>query len=384
MLNKKRSDSQFETAVDAERDRDQVSIPATAHKATKRTRCGIGFKRQHGSVTITSIDSNGLFANSGLEVGMVVKTINNVSVIGKTAAEAAHLIKAAVGQVVIVATEIRSSDIGTSVHPTFETYCATFDMSYEDRGKQFRGQVILELKNNKRGGYYVSGTTSDADGSAVIVEGLVKYSGDAWWVDEVQRGNDTGLKVLTTGKFDWSTNNFQGSWRSNTGQSGPYSSVQSTNVSITFDPVTPAANAPVMTAIVATPVNPSYSQTVTAVVEPTSPVVVATANKATKDMTVGIGIKASNGTPAISSIHPGSLFATSDLRVGMDLQSINNQPMSGKTAQEAANLIKDAVGEIIIVAGWNLSVFSPLTTAPIASAPPAETEETELYVPSYR
>lgn len=202
-MKRKRSDSEFEAAVNAERERDQVSIPATAHKATKQTRCGIGLKRLNGSVTITSIDPNGLFANSGLEVGMTIKTINNVPVIGKTAKEATHLIKAAVGQVAIVATEIRSSDIETNVHPTFETFNATFDMSYVDRGKQLQGHVTLELKNNKRGGYYVSGTTSDADGSAVILEGLVKYSGDAWWVDEVQRGGkDVGLKVLTTGKFD--------------------------------------------------------------------------------------------------------------------------------------------------------------------------------------
>mmetsp|Transcript_13865 Transcript_13865/g.19708 ORF Transcript_13865/g.19708 Transcript_13865/m.19708 type:complete len:136 (+) Transcript_13865:509-916(+) len=135
-----------------------------------------------------------------------------------------------------------------------------------------------------------------------------------------------------------------------------------------------------MTAIVATPVNPLYSQTpmVAAVVEPSSPVVVATVYKVTKDMKVGIGIKAPNGTLAISSIHPGSLFAMSDLRVGMELQSINNQSMSGKTVQEAANLIKDAVGEIIIVAGWNLSFSSPLTAVPMASALLAETEEPEV------
>ena len=58
--------------------------------------------------------------------------------------------------------------------------------------------------------------------------------------------------------------------------------------------------------------------------------------------------------------------------------------MSGKTASEATQIIRDAVGEITVVAGWNLSVSPTIDAAPIASAPPAETGESEIYVPSYR
>jgi len=54
--------------------------------------------------------------------------------------------------------------------------------------------------------------------------------------------------------------------------------------------------------------------------------------------------------------------------------------VSGKTAAEATQLIKDAVGEITIIAGWNLSVSTLFTAVPMASAPPAEPE---VYVPSY-
>ncbi len=388
-------DPGFEAAVNAERDRNQTTTTATVHKPIQQMQCGIGVKLQNDFVTITSIRSGGLFTNSGLEVGMAIKTINNVSVIGKTAAEATQLIKDAVGQVTIVATGSRSTDLETGGNPPFETYSGTFDMSYVDQGNQCRGNVTLELKRNERTGYYdVSGTTSDADGTAYITEGFVTYGGDAWWVDEVRSGNDIGLKVLTTGKFDWSTNSFEGSWRANTGQSGLYSSFESTSVTKTFAPVTtatltnatPAATAPTMSAVVATPVIESYSQPpiVTAVAESPSPVVVATANKERKDMTVGIGIKAPNGSPVISSIQPDSLFATSALRVGMDVQSINNQSMSGKTASEATQIIRDAVGEITVVAGWNLSVSPTIDAAPIASAPPAETGESEIYVPSYR
>ncbi len=394
---KEKVEKSFEAAVNAVRDRDQTSTTATVHKPTQQMKCGIGMKLQNGSVTITTINSNGLFANSDLEVGMVVKTINNVSVIGKTAAEATQLIKDAAGQVTIVAIGSRSTDLDT---PPFQTYKGTFDMSYVDRGNHCRGNVTLELQQgrvNGRFGYRVLGTKSDVDGTAFITEGFVTYGGEAWWVDEVRSGNDTGLKVLMTGKFDWSTDSFEGTWRASTGISGRFSSFQSANVTKTFAPsittttvanTTPAATAPAMSAVVATPVNQSYSQTpiVTAVAESSSPVIVAKANKVRKDMTVGIGIKAPNpnGTPVISSIQPDSPFAKTALRVGMDVQSINYQSMSGKTAGEATQIIRDAVGEITVVAGWNLSVSSFIPAVPIPSAPPAETREPEIYVPSYR
>ena len=353
------------------------SVTATVYKPIQQMRCGIGMKMQNGSITISSIHPEGLFANTRLDVGMIVKTINNVSLIGKTPTEATQLIKDALGQVIIVT---------GGPDPSFETYSGNFDMSYVDRGKHFQGIVTLQLKNNGRGGYIVAGTTSDADGSAVILEGLVTYEGDAYWLDEVESGNDRGLKVLTTGKFDWSTNTFQGTWRASTGQTGRYTSFQCNHVTKTFPSATSAVpiTTPVATAVFATPSAPTYIETpvVTAVTQSSSPVVVAKANKITKDMSVGIGIKAPEGTPVISSINPNGLFAASPLNVGMDIQSINDQPMSGKTATEATQIIKDAVGEITIVAGWNLSLSTPITAVPMAmpSAPPAEPE---VYVPSY-
>ncbi len=250
---------EFEAAVNAERDQGgQASIIATVHKSSQRMTCGIEVKLQNDSVTIISMDSDGLFANSGLEVGMAVKTINDVSVIGKTAAEATQLIENAVDQVTIVAIGSQSTDLNTGSHPPFQTYKGTFDISYVDRGKQYRGHVILELKNNGRFGYRVLGTKSDVDGTAFITEGFVTYGGDAWWVDELQSENDMVKKVLTKGKFDWSTDSFEGTWRANTGQSGCFSS-ESANVTKTFAPsitTTTVANA----APAIPPLNQSHTQ----------------------------------------------------------------------------------------------------------------------------
>ena len=375
------SDKEFDAAVDSQRTKSssssQTSITATAYKPTSQMHCGIGMKGQNRSIIISSINPNGLFANSGLKVGMFVRTINNVSTFGRTPTEMTQLIKEAIGQVTIVT---------GGAYPPFQSYSGTFDMSYVDRGKTFRGHVMLELQqDNSLGGYRVTGTTADADGTATIIDGLVAYDGDAWWLDEVSSGNDTGLKVLSTGKLDWSNNTFEGVWRANTGQSGQYSSFHSTNVTKTFTPLTPSAEetAPVVVATAVSPFSDTTGQIndhtpiVTAVADSSSPIVNAIANKTTKDVLVGIGIKAPNGhSPQITTINPDGLFSTSALRVGMYIHSINNVSMSDKTAAEATQVIKQLVGEVTIAAGWNIP--APVTAAPLPSAPPAEPE---VYVP---
>lgn len=378
------SDKEFDAAVDSQRMKStslsssQTSITATAYKPTSQMLCGIGMKGQNRSIIISSINPNGLFANSGLKVGMFVRTINHLSTKGRSAAEMTQLIKEAIGQVTIVT---------GGPYPPFESYSGTFDMSYVDRGKTFRGHVMLELQhdNNIRG-YRVTGTTADADGTATIIDGLAAYDGDAWWLDEVSSGNDAGLKVLSTGKLDWSKNTFEGVWRANTGQSGQYSSFQYTNVSKTFTPRTPTAEETAPPVVVATAVSPfsdttgqinDHTPIVTAVADSSSPIVIAIANKPTKDVLVGIGIKAPNGhSPQITTINPDGLFSTSALRVGMYIHSINNVSMSDKTAAESTQVIKQLVGEVTIAAGWNIP--APVTAAPLPSAPPAEPE---VYVP---
>lgn len=369
------SDKEFDAAVDSQRTKSsslssssQTSITATAYKPTSQMLCGIGMKGHNRSIIISSINPNGLFANSGLKVGMFVRTINNVSTFGRTAAEMTQLIKEAIGQVTIVT---------GGPYPPFNSYSGTFDMSYVDRGKTFRGHVMLELQQDSSiGGYRVTGTTSDADGTATIIDGLVAYDGDAWWLDEVSSGNDTGLKVLSTGKLDWSNNTFEGVWRANTGQSGQYSTFQCTNVSKTFTPLTPTAEETAPPVVVATAVSPfDHAPVVTAVADSSSPIVTAIANKPTKDVLVGIGIKAPNGQcPQITTINPDGLFSTSALRVGMYIHSINNVSMSDKTAAEATQVIKQLVGEVTIAAGWNIPAPVAAVPLPSPSAPPAEPE----------
>lgn len=71
--------------------------------------------------------------------------------------------------------------------------------------------------------------------------------------------------------------------------------------------------------------------------------------KQSKDDRLGIGLKGSPVT--ISSIAEGSLFASSGLlKVGMQLLSINNIPLDGMTHSFAIQLLKDAEGQVIVVA----------------------------------
>jgi len=137
----------------------------------------------------------------------------------------------------------------------FETYEADFDMKYNDRkeratesqllvdrptrnqGNEIRGVVQIRLKNSGLGGYRIEGSTVDAYGLATITDGFVLYAGEAWWVEEIFSGNDKGLKVLSKGKFHFSSNRFAGTWRANTGFNGDYIEFNGRHVSKTFKPV---------------------------------------------------------------------------------------------------------------------------------------------------
>ena len=72
-------------------------------------------------------------------------------------------------------------------------------------------------------------------------------------------------------------------------------------------------------------------------------------HKQSKDDKLGVGLK---GSPIlISNIVDGSLFASSGLlTVGMQLLSINNIPLDGMASSYAIQLLKDAEGQVVVVA----------------------------------
>lgn len=136
-------------------------------------------------------------------------------------------------EVAVASVRTKNNSAGTEATSIFETYVGDFDTKYTDRGNELTGFVKIQLKDNVVG-YNIEGSCDDADGRATITEGFVMYSGDAWWVEETLSGADKGLRVLTEGKLDLSTNAFAGSWRANNGVRGHYTEFQGKNVSKTF------------------------------------------------------------------------------------------------------------------------------------------------------
>jgi C-terminal processing protease CtpA/Prc len=76
----------------------------------------------------------------------------------------------------------------------------------------------------------------------------------------------------------------------------------------------------------------------------TMPVITAVAYKPTPDSKVGIAFIAGR----ISKIAETSFFATSDLRVGQEVVSINDEPADEKSPQEMVAMIASAPKEVKI------------------------------------
>ena len=71
----------------------------------------------------------------------------------------------------------------------FETCSGDYDLTYEDKGKILKGQMSIQLTNNPQlNGYTITGVNVDEDGASNVTDGFVHYTGEAWWVDEVEAG----------------------------------------------------------------------------------------------------------------------------------------------------------------------------------------------------
>ena len=79
--------------------------------------------------------------------------------------------------------------------------------------------------------------------------------------------------------------------------------------------------------------------------------IVAIATKESKEQTCGIGLTNQHpgkGPALITSIAEDGLFAGSALVIGMEVKTINNQPVA--TSSEAIAMLKEAEGQVTLVA----------------------------------
>ncbi|EJK46664.1 hypothetical protein THAOC_34658 [Thalassiosira oceanica] len=108
------------------------------------------------------------------------------------------------------AKEEAASNAASSVESgrRFDTCIGDYDLTYFDGEKVLKGQMSIQLTNNPQlNGYTIMGVNVDEDGSSNVTDGFVHYTGEAWWVDEVESGLEKGLRVLSAGKFDFEKTN---------------------------------------------------------------------------------------------------------------------------------------------------------------------------------
>lgn len=121
---------------------------------------------------------------------------------------------------------------------SFETLEGDFDLRYTDTSSELR----MRLRRNDDWLYEIEGGGSDANRSIIkIEEGLASRSGLAYWVEEKDETESTygfhlGQKVLTEGRFDFESDEFSGTWRTDAGVTGTYASVRGSGVTKTYLP----------------------------------------------------------------------------------------------------------------------------------------------------
>jgi len=93
--------------------------------------------------------------------------------------------------------------------------------------------------------------------------------------------------------------------------------------------------------------------------------IVAVVEKESQDQKLGIGMKTTDGVAVISKIVEDGMFANTQLKVGMEVKTVNNTKVSNNS--EAISMLKEATGQITIVADDEPST-PPASAAAAAAA----------------
>jgi len=95
---------------------------------------------------------------------------------------------------------------------------------------------------------------------------------------------------------------------------------------------------------------------------------VGIAIKESKDQRAGITLKQDNPADpvTISGLREDGLFAKTDLKVGMQVMSINNVPAEGMTKSQAIQMIKSAEGKVVVVGAPATSKPKPAGSGAVA------------------
>ena len=270
---------------------DDGIVTAIANKATSDSKVGIRMKNRSGSVVISNIAAESLFADSALMVGMKVVTINGNPCAGG-AFEAVQLIKGLEGPVTIVA----KKTVATATKPTKESRVG---ISF---GKHKNGSVVL-----------LSNTGLFADSDLEVGQVIVSINGqdcpdgvqDAVGIIKESVGPVTIVAVENVVMVDGSE--FASSY---------------------FTPREVVSAAPVVGRVVASVTKERKSS-------------------------FGISMWSAKDDPSvyISKIDPEGVFFGTDLRIGQKVVSINGTPCPA-TAKDAIAMVKASGNQLTVVASY--------------------------------
>ena len=277
----------------------------TATKATKSSKVGVGFAQDiNGAIVVSNIAATSIFAGTGLKKFMKVESVNGTSVDGMTKEEAIGLLREAEGDVTLVAEQyVPEFEPKVKAVPILEGVYAANKATKSSK-------VGVGFAQDNTGAIVVSNI---APTSIFVGTGLKKFM-------KVESVNGTRVAGMTKEEAIGLLREAEG------------------NITILAEPYTPEFETKA-TSVVATPVFDSSEQ------------VTAIGTKESKEGKVGVGFaQDKTGAIVVSNVAKTSIFADSPLKKFMKIVSINGTSVSGMSKEAAILLLREAEGEITIVA----------------------------------
>lgn len=189
-------------------------IAAVVTKQSRDQRLGIGLRNNdnlnpNGPINVSSIASDGLFADSGLIIGMQMLSINNISMYGKTSGEAIQILKDAEGQVVLVADNpIQTAVVAVPTAPAASAIAVTPAQSTGAYGgRRKRGYIILKKTFKYKPSGFQMSTEKSYSFHGPVTQDMVAYvNGKLRGLRLITNANTLQFKMNNTGHFHGTMN----------------------------------------------------------------------------------------------------------------------------------------------------------------------------------
>lgn len=328
------------------------TITAVVVKETPDSKVGITVKEMKGNIIVTGISPTSLFYDTDLKVGLKIISVNGILAEKITAMDVVMMLKAAESELTVVAgfAGYYSANV-SKPDPDCKLGIGVIDRegqiyitSIADDGL-FGGTDLKE-------GYRVVSVNKQSCKGLSSMEAVALFKGAE--TDLVVMAEDPGyLKAVVhksspSQKCGIQVKNMGGSvYITNINPNGLFADTDiKTGMKVVRVNKKEASQLSTADAL---KLFKTAKSEVTVVAEYVGFVGV-TVTKETQDTKVGIKLKERGGQIYISSISPESLFADSDIKVGMRLVSVNKHDCAGLSPFEAIEYFKAAEGDVTVFA----------------------------------